>query len=255
MARLLDPAAALATVHWGRNYIYRARLPRPPWPPGAPAEVAVKQFRDAGLRARLRRRWAGSKAAKSWRVARAVAAAGVLTPEPVLLAESDRPDGPSFFVSRFVDGVFEARYLFRAIAAGEEAERFPGVEVPLFLATLGRTVRRLHDAGIWHRDLSSGNVLVGCQGGGEPPALYLVDLNRARVGRPPTVSERSRDLCRLMVSRGEHQELLLAAYWGGPPERLRRAVYRGYRRGSCSRTGRSRRCAASSPAHGAGSAA
>ena len=193
--------------------------------------MAVKQFRDAGLRARLRRRWAGSKATKSWRVARAVAAAGVLTPEPVLLAESDRPDGPSFFVSRFVDGVFEARYLFRAIAAGEEAERFPGVDVPLFLATLGRTVRRLHDAGIWHRDLSSGNVLVGCQGGGEPPALYLVDLNRARVGRPPTVSERSRDLCRLMVSRGEHQDLLLAAYWGGPPERLRRAVYRGYRRG------------------------
>jgi len=229
--RILDPASALSTVHWGRNYIYRARLPRPPWPPGAPDEVAVKQFRNAGLRGRLRRRLVGSKAAKSWRVARAVAAAGVLTPEPVLLAESDRPDGPSFYVSGFVDGVFEARHLFRAIAAGEVAERFPEVDVPLFLTTLGRTVRRLHDAGIWHRDLSSGNVLVGWRRGGEPPALYLVDLNRARVGRRPTVSERSRDLCRLMISRADHQELFLTAYWDGPPGRLRRALYRGCRRG------------------------
>lgn len=229
--RLLDPASALATVHWGRNYIYRARLPRPPWAAAAPAEVAVKQFRNAGFKGRLRRRLGGSKAAKSWRVARALVAAGLRTPEPVLLAESDRPDGPSLYVCRFVDGVFEARYLFRAILAGEEAERFPGVDVPLLLTTLGRTVRRLHDAGFWHRDLSSGNVLVDWKGSGEPPALYLVDLNRTRVGRPPSVSERSRDLCRLMIFHPDHQRLFLAAYWGGPPGALQRALYQGYRRG------------------------
>jgi hypothetical protein len=231
VARLLDPAAAVATVHWGRNYIYRARLDRPPWPAAAPPEVAVKQFRDAGLRARLRRRLGGSKAARSWSIARALGAAGVLTPEPVLCAESDRPDGPSYYVSRYLDGLFEARYLFRAIDAGEESERFPGVDVPRFLTALGRTLRRLHDAGIWHRDLSSGNVLVGWKGGEEPPDLYLVDLNRARAGRRPTLSERSRDLCRLRIFRPDHQRLFLAAYWGGPPGPLRRALYRAYHRG------------------------
>ncbi len=231
LARLLDPAAAVATVHWGRNYIYRARLDRPPWPAEAPAEVAVKQFRNEGLKARLRRRLGGSKAARSWRIARALGAAGLLTPEPVLLADSDRAEGPSAFVTRYVDGVFEARYLFRALDAGEEAERFPQVDVPRFMTALGETVRRLHAVGIWHRDLSSGNVLVRWRGGDLPPDLYLVDLNRARAGRRPTLSERTRDLCRLRIFRPEHQRLFLAAYWGGPPGLLRRALYHAYHRG------------------------
>ena len=49
--RLLDPAAATATLHWGRNYIYRASLVTA----SGEAPVAVKQFRERGLRARLLR--------------------------------------------------------------------------------------------------------------------------------------------------------------------------------------------------------
>ncbi|HEX5758407.1 MAG TPA: hypothetical protein VF121_04395, partial [Thermoanaerobaculia bacterium] len=39
--RLTDPGAADATLHWGRNYIYRTALETA----AGPLAVAVKQFR------------------------------------------------------------------------------------------------------------------------------------------------------------------------------------------------------------------
>ncbi len=92
--------------------------------------------------------------------------------------------GPSFYVCRYLPDVVEARYLFRAAHAREEAERFPEVDFPAFVEELARTIRRLHDAGIWHRDLSGGNVLLRFGADRRPAAVYLVDLNRARLGRP-----------------------------------------------------------------------
>jgi tRNA A-37 threonylcarbamoyl transferase component Bud32 len=208
--RLTDPGAALKTLHWGRNYLYVSRLETV----AGPIEVVVKQFRHRGLRDRLRRRLRGSKAAKSWRIATALREAGLATPEPLMLLESESETGPAFYVCRYLPDVTEARYLFRAAAEREEAARFPGVDFPAFVAALGRTVRRFHDAGFWHRDLSGGNVLLRFGDDGRPTELYLVDLNRTRTGRPPSVSERLRDLSRLALFRPEHQDLLLASYWG-----------------------------------------
>jgi len=225
---LTDPAAALKTLHWGRNYLYIARLETA----AGPIEVVVKQFRQRNVRDRLRRRFRGSKAEKSWRVARALLAAGLLTPEPVMRIESASETGPSFYVCRYLPDLLEARYLFRAANAGEEKERYPGVDFPAFLEELGRTARRLHDAGFWHRDLSGGNILLRFGADRRPSALYLVDLNRTRMGRPPGVSERLRDLSRLALFRPEHQELLLASYWGAlSVSAARRGLYRAYHRG------------------------
>ena len=156
IARLIDPGAATKTLHWGRNYLYLTRCETA----AGPLEVVVKQFRNAGPRDRLRRRLGGSKAAKSWRVAQAMAAAGVATPEPLLLIESRCPTGPSFYVCRYLAGGVEARYPLRAANAGRLGELFPALDLPRFLRELGAFVRRLHDAGFWHRDLSSGNILV-----------------------------------------------------------------------------------------------
>src|SRR4029077_9416653 len=86
---LLDPAQALRTLHWGRNYLWVAD-----WP-GVGA-VVVKQFRHEAQRARLSRRWRGSKARRSFAIARALAAAGIDTPEPLLWAESDELSGPAW---------------------------------------------------------------------------------------------------------------------------------------------------------------
>lgn len=216
----------MKTLHWGRNYLYVSRLETA----AGPVEVVVKQFRNRDLRDRVKRRWRGSKAERSWRVARALLDAGLETPEPVMLVEADGEAGPSFYVCRYLPDVTEARYLFRAANAGTEATQFPGVDFPAFVAALGRTLRQLHDAGFWHRDMSGGNVLLRFGSDGRPTSLHFVDLNRARIGRPPSVSERTRDLSRLALFRPEHQDLLLESYWGAPPSGPQKALYLSYHR-------------------------
>ena len=218
---------ALKTLHWGRNYLYVARLETV----SGPVEVVVKQFRHGNARARLKRRLQGSKAARSWRIANALLAAGLRTPEPVLWIESAAEEGPAFYVCRYLPDLVEARYLFRAANTGEEAERFPGIDFAAFIEKLGKEARRLHDAGFWHRDLSGGNVLLRFGEGGRPSDLYLLDLNRTRAGSPPSLSERLRDLSRLALFRPGHQELLLASYWGAPATALQRRIYLFYHRG------------------------
>lgn len=232
MGRLLDPASAEKTLHWGRNYIYLAHLSTVE----GELPVAVKQFPNEGWRKRLRRRLKGTKARQSWQIARALRAAGIATPEPVLYADSERPDGPAYFVTRYLDDVFEARYLFRAIRDGREDELYPHVDVERFLRLLGREIRRLHDARFFHRDLSSGNVLVRWpeEGDTSEPRLYLVDLNRTRKSKSPSLFQRTRDLCRLMIFRPEHQRLFVAAYWGVEPRELstvRWLLFRGFHEG------------------------
>jgi lipopolysaccharide kinase (Kdo/WaaP) family protein len=224
LLRLTDAAAAVKTLHWGRNYLYLARLASPE----GPVEVVVKQFRRTGMRDRLRRQ---SKAARSFATARALLAAGFATPEPVLLAETTDSHGPSFYICRHLAPAIEARYLFRAANASALAAQFPAVDFPAFVETLGATVRRLHDAGFWHRDLSGGNLLLPADQAGAPRDLYLLDLNRTRRRRRLTLSQRCRDLCRLALFRPEDQDRLLTAYWGkGEVGALRRGLYLLYHR-------------------------
>lgn len=218
--RLTDPASATETLHWGRNYLYATEIETA----GGPLPVVVKQFRHEGARKRLDRRLKGSKAERSWRNAEAILAAGLDTPEPVMRIESDDPGGPSFYVTRRAEGVTEARYPLRAAAAGRAEEEFPDLPLGELLDGLAGLARRLHEGGVWFRDFTSGNVLVSRDGEGALH-LSLVDLNRARAGRRPTLSERSRDLARMPILRPEHQERFLRAYWGGEPGPLRRRLY------------------------------
>jgi len=214
LARLADPASALRTLHWGRNYLYQARL----GDAAVATDVVVKQFRESDWRSRLQRRGGRpGKAEKSFRAASAVAAAGVSTPEPLAWLEAERPGGASIFVCRHLEGRVEARYLLRARNAGREADEFPGIAIGAFLDEAAAVARRLHDAGIWHRDFSIGNLLLAEGPTPERLAdLALVDLNRCRIGRTVTLSERLADLSRLMLDRSEDRRRLLSAYFGGP---------------------------------------
>ncbi|MDY7091904.1 MAG: lipopolysaccharide kinase InaA family protein [Acidobacteriota bacterium] len=234
VARLTDPSAAVETLHWGRNYLYRAVLETAAGPRDAPVDVVVKQFRTQGRLDALRRRLRGSKAALSWQMAWRFLDAGLPTAPPLLWLESKRPQGPSFFITAYLKGVTEARYLLRAANEGRLEEDFPQIDFPGFLERLGQLLRRMHEAQIWHRDLSIGNVLLAPVGNVPDPVvpeLYIVDLNRARGGRKLTSSERARDLCRLALFRPEHQEALLRAYWGREPHGYERRLYRFYHRG------------------------
>ena len=214
VVRLVDPSASTETIHWGRNYIYaaemRTRTARLP--------VVVKQFKNQGLKKKLERRFRGSKAERSWRVAKELVRVGLATPEPMLWVESDETEGPSFFVAKNLIGAVEVRQFFRRLNDDPDAKDFPRVDDEAFLGRLGRLARKINDAGILYRDLSMGNVLA--VQGDDALDLYLIDFNRARIGRRLGVVRRTRDICRLPVLEREHRDAFLQGYWGSVPSRL-----------------------------------
>jgi len=191
VARLADPTASIETIHWGRNFIYAAEMQTP----AGRHPVVVKQFNNQGLKKRVERRFRGSKAER----------------------ESNELEGPSFFVARFLEGAVEVRQFFRRLNEDPEARDFPDVDDEAFLGRLGQLARRINDAGILYRDLSMGNVLA--VQADDDLDLYLVDFNRARIGREPGVWRRTRDICRLPVLQPEHRAAFLEGYWGTVPSR------------------------------------
>jgi hypothetical protein len=220
-AELLEPAHARRTLHWGRNYLWVGA-----WP--GVGEVVVKQFRHDALRPRLQRRWrGGSKARRSFATARAMVEAGVDTPEPLLWAESPEASGPAWYVCRLVDGV-EARYPFRALAAGTLEHDFPELQARDLLSAVAATARRLHESRFWHRDLSAGNLLLHRRDGAW--VAVVVDLNRCRRLPRVSFSQRLRDLARVPVHREADQRALLAAYFGEPASGAAWRLYRAYHR-------------------------
>ncbi len=221
--RLTDPASARETLHWGRSYLYTADLETEQ----GSVEAVVKQFRNQGLLARARRRGRGSRAERSWRAAMRLVEEGVDTPQPLLWVESKEPEGPSFYIARRVSGRFEMRALFRALRAGERESRFPRIDPPRLFAELGRYLRSVHDAGIWHRDISIGNVLVDYPESG-PIGFQIVDLNRARLDARLGTWRRSRDLSRLPVTWPDLRAAFLGGYWGAPvaPTGVRSLLFR-----------------------------
>jgi len=89
-------------------------------------------------------------------------------------------------------------------------------------ARAGRAVAVLHDAGIRHADLNLTNILV--HPGGDGPAIVLVDLDRARLGRGPLGARARRgNLARLARSA---RKLDPTGVLAGVEER--RAFLRGY---------------------------
>lgn len=227
LRRVLDPANAVRSLHWGRSYLYEAA-----WP-GSRDEgdvaVVVKQFRHDDLWARLRRRRRGTRARLSFDAARRLRRLGIATPEPVLYAESKTLEGPAWFVCTLLPEARELRYVLRALNAGEGAARFPGIDGAALLRRVGALAAELHRHGIWFRDLTSGNVLLS-----EPTTdaeLYLVDLNRARFRRRLSVSQRLRDLSRMPVLRPADRSEYLRGYRSGGLPRFQRLWFEVYHHG------------------------
>lgn len=212
MRRLVDPGQATQTLHWGTNYLYAVDLSDLVAPEAGLSEVVVKQFSNRKLAARWKRRLQGSKAEKSWRAAEALRSAGIETPEPLFLLESEAPTGPSLYVTRRLDGFVESRYFFRAIAAGTEQADFPRIDRLRLMAAIGDLFRRVHGAGVWHRDLSIGNLLITQPG--DRLEIHLIDLDRARLPGRIGILRRLRDICRLPILEHADRRSFWRAYWG-----------------------------------------
>ncbi|MEO7974709.1 MAG: lipopolysaccharide kinase InaA family protein, partial [Thermoanaerobaculia bacterium] len=168
-----------------------------------------------------------SKAAKSFRMARAFAAAGLSTPEALLFAEAQSGPPTAIFVTCFLAGRVELRYLLRARNAGSDRESFPQIDGAAAIAAVASYARRMHDAGFFHRDFSIGNLLLAAGSDAHQIAdVAIVDLNRCRKLSSVGAADRMRDLCRLPLDRTDDRDLLLRSYFA--PEAVPGSARRSY---------------------------
>jgi len=190
-----------------------------------------------------RARWHRSNAAREYANLRRVRAAGLPAVEPLAVLE------------RRVRGGRDARLVTRAApAAATLAEHLREADVASAQALLDRAaalVRRLHEAGFWHRDLHAGNLLLSRD------ELLLVDLAKLRrLPFAPPLALRARDLAGLVgdgrPGRVAHPRRLAEAYAAAAPDgpdalRLAGLVERASERAARTRLrSRERRCVVAS---------
>ncbi len=190
-----------AARHPGRHVVVDGVLRRS----GAAMPVVVKKTRK-GLPERL----FGNRSDRALAAAQELIARGLPTPEPFGV---DDLGAETWYVCRKVEGASQVRdWFLERDGRGFPPPRVP-VPFPELVAALGRLARRMHDAGVFYRDFSDGNLLVTSDG--EAPRFWLVDLTRARFFPGPVgMPYRLRDLSRLGLNRAEDRKLLLASYFG-----------------------------------------
>ncbi len=193
-----------------RKQLYFLRLAGPVGSESAPPpDHLLKRNRYRGFAA-LRRRIFGSKARHELALAEALAARGVPTPVPLAAGEERgglalRSDA---LLVALLPGVSDLRVLWREVAV-------PPAELRALAIALGLLSRRAFDAGVFQDDFAPNNFLVRR---GNPPALWLIDFERAELRRRVTPSARRWMLSKLVREFGDAAAALrmrfLRAYAG-----------------------------------------
>ena len=153
------------------NFVREVQVPTElhlPW-----SHLVIKQYGWRGGQHFLFSPLKRSKAMKAYRTACYLLAHGLLTPLPLGAFEGRRCGfiRYNFYVTEALTDFITLRKYCSTMPDGPG-----GMDEVLRLAAV--YTRRMHDSGLWHRDMSLGNFLVA-----GPPGrrqLYLVDLNRAR---------------------------------------------------------------------------
>jgi hypothetical protein len=203
-AHLDDPSAVALTS--GRNRLVRVIAPVG----GVLRPVVVKAFGVSALASPIA--WVrGSKAERTWRVATALAARGVGTPEPSACLERWTAAGrlaESYYICSYEPGVSTFKHeLIRLFREDPMCGRFMAL-----MEAVALSVRRLHDAGLQHNDLGNQNILVRRDGSEGWHDVMFVDLNRARVHRTLSLRQRARDLSRLYLP-SDLLRVFFEMYW------------------------------------------
>lgn len=127
-----------------------------------------------------------SRAWRTWNTAHALGQVGASTPTP-LCAYTRRCLGfvqENYFIATAIHPHQRLRVLLKSDASIELIEQA--------ITNLAVSIGRMHQGGIVHRDLTSGNFLVDENG-----QIYLTDLNRARNLGQLTTHQQLRDLARI----------------------------------------------------------
>jgi hypothetical protein len=185
-------AAQQGVLRKARNTVWVAADPV-----RAGGRLVVKRARAEAWHKRLLSLFQPSKARRSWNSACEMERRGVATPEPVAFFERPVRHAAlqgSYYVCRLFPGTGSVRTAFTAFAAGADA--YEGLPKEAFYRALAAFVNHLHERGVYHRDLSAGNVLARVVDGRAD--FSVIDTGRARF-LPGPLPERLRlaDLKRL----------------------------------------------------------
>lgn len=113
--------------------------------------------------------WDRTRSVREWRLLERLRDAGLPVPRPVA-ARAIR-QGPVYRADIVTEYLPDTRTLAANLHDGApDSERW---------TEIGRTLRRLHDSGVEHRDLNAHNILIDAAGG-----VFLVDFDNARLRAP-----------------------------------------------------------------------
>ncbi len=135
----------------------------------------IKQFRIVGRWQRYKYLIRPSRAMKEWLISRFLSQKGILTPRALGVLEKRVYGVPteSFLVTEALDPARDLIDFCKDRLSGpDDVEGRDQI-----LRLLATTVRRIHDSGLFHRDLHGGNFLVSDEGS---LSLYLIDLHQTR---------------------------------------------------------------------------
>lgn len=174
-----------ACEQWGPgSSVSRVRLTRPG---GEALDLAVKWNHPRGARRGVAERIRGSRAARAERGARELARAGIAHPATLAVAERRGPARvvESFLLSEFLGDAAPLPAIMPELRGDRRRRRDVA-------RSLGRTIGRLHAAGLDHRDLKHSNLLLR-----PDDSFALLDLDSLIPPRAPGLRERARALGQL----------------------------------------------------------
>jgi tRNA A-37 threonylcarbamoyl transferase component Bud32 len=146
--------------------------------------IFIKRDRTKGWFESLKFLLLPSKARREWFVAYKSQKMNLPIPQPLGWMEKTRWG----FVK-------ESYYLSEAIGSGVSLIDDPAVlRESLWMDELAKTVRKIHDEGLFHKDLHAGNFLWNGQ------SLFLTDLHRAKIVRTLSLNQRLWNLSQLFHS-------------------------------------------------------
>jgi tRNA A-37 threonylcarbamoyl transferase component Bud32 len=157
--------------------------------------IYFKRYTSGSLRAVLSVLFCGSRARREWNASRRATALGISTVRPVALLERKR--GPvvveSIIATEELAGSPLQEFWRRGTSDGEQRD---------LIRELGAFLRRVHDSGLRHGDLTCKNVFVRRTPNG--PGLALIDLLAASFRRRVRWRARAKDIYQLAKTLRRH---------------------------------------------------